>query len=170
MQSSKGFSLIELLASVVIMGVLVTAVLPPLTGLFQQTGRSGQTLGRTTRVQDVAEYIRGQWRSYPIEIIQVPDPLDPTKTNAADKNRTLSDDSRNRFDRTCLTDLPTLADTVVTVTALTRTATAGNTLTLSKNCATAPVDNPTFPMKRITITFTSADGRRSSTTVDVPRP
>lgn len=170
MQSSKGFSLIELLASVVIMGALIAAVLPSLTTLFQGTGQSGQTLGRTTRVQDVTEYIRGQWRSYPVELVPVPDPLDPTKTNMVDKNRTFSDDSRNRFDRTCFANLPTLTNTVITVRALDRTATQGATLAWSTNCTTAPVNNPTFPMKRITITFTSADGSRSSTTVDVARP
>lgn len=170
MQSSKGFTLIELLASVVIMGVLITAVLGPLASLFQQTGRSGQMLGRTTQVQDVTEYIRGQWRSYPIQIIQVPDLVDPAKTNAADKNKTFSDDSRNRFDRTCFVNLPALTNAVITVKALDRNAVEGATLAWSTNCATAPVNNPTFPMKRITVAFTSTDGKRSSTTVDVPRP
>ena len=170
MQSSKGFSLIELLASVVIMGVLIAAVLPSLTTLFQGTGRSGQTLGRTTRVQDVAEYTRGQWRSYPVEMVPTPDPVDPAKTIMKDKNETFSNDSRNRFDRPCFASLPALTNTFSPVRALARTATAGATLAWSTNCATAPLDNPTFPMKRITVTLTSADGRRSSTTVDVARP
>lgn len=75
MKNSKGFTLIEMLAATVILGILITVVLAPIAQLFRNTSRSGQTLSVTTTAQEVTEYIRGQWQAYPA--IMVDDPNDP---------------------------------------------------------------------------------------------
>ena len=54
MRASDGFSLIEVLAATVIMGVLVTAVLAPLTQLFERSSVSSRTLGSRRRALKVA--------------------------------------------------------------------------------------------------------------------
>lgn len=165
MKSRKGFSLLELLAATVILGILITIVLSPISQLFRNTSRSGQTLRVTTEAQEMVEYIRGQWRSYPVN-------TDPT-TNL-DQNVDERIVSRNRYDRTCFT-LPTVSNMTFTVTvrALDRNASTTSTLNYA-NCPsplTALVTPPNIPIKRITVTLTSNDGRGSSTlTTDIPRP
>lgn len=167
MKSSKGFSLIEMLAATVILGVLITVVLAPLAQLFQNTARSGQTLRVTTQAQEVVEYIRGQWQSYPV----VTDPTSATPT--ADVNATKRTDSQNRYDRICFA-LPTITNmtSVVTVRALDRNASETGSLSYSAcpSPLTAPASPAAVPMKRIRVTLTAADGSRSSLTLDIPRP
>ena len=167
MNKSNGFSLIEMLAATVIMGVLIAAVLPPLAQLFRSTGRSDQTLRVTTQAQEVVEYIRGQWQSYPAVMVA------DANGNPIDQNKGQRDDSLYRYDRTCFA-LPTVANmtSVVTVQALDRNAVVTGTLNYAAcpNPLTAPVSPPNTPMKRISVTLTAADGYRSSLTLDVPRP
>lgn len=167
MRTSKGFSLIEMLAATVILGVLITAVLAPLTQLFQNTGRSGQTLRVTTQAQELIEYVRGQWQSYPEFWVN----------NAAgvpvDQNAIKRTDSLNRYNRTCFA-LPAVANmtSVVAVQALDRNANATGSLSYSAcpSPLTAPANPPNIPMKRVSVTLTAADGSRSSLTLDIPRP
>lgn len=166
MKTSDGFSLIEMLAATVLLGVLITAVLAPLTQLFQNTGDNGQALRVTTQAQEVIESIRGQWRSYPASF----------NVNNLDQNAQRRVDSRNRYDRTCSIPLSQLngITQAVTMRALDRNgAVTGAPLTLStcSNPLPTPQTNPViFPMKRLTITTTTADGSRSNLTVDIPRP
>ena len=168
MKTSNGFSLIEMLAATVLLGVLITAVLAPLTQLFQNTRDSGQALRVTTQAQEVIESIRGQWKSYPAN----PDPVNPS----SDLNNQSRIDSRNRYDRTCSIALSQLNGVAqaVTVRALDRNgAVTGAALTLStcSNPLPAPLASPAiFPMKRLTVTTTTADGSRSNLTIDIPRP
>ena len=159
---NSGFSLIEMLAATVILGVLITVVLAPLTQLFKNTGRNGRTLQTTTQTQQVVEYIRGQWQSYPV----IPD------SSGADQNSQARIDSQVRYDKTCSALLPQTngATRTVTVKALDRDAKETSTLTLSENCGgTTAASNPP-PMKRLTITTVTAAGDRSSLTLDIPRP
>lgn len=169
MKSSRGFSLIELLAATVILGVLITVVLAPLAQLFRNTGRSGQTLRVTTQAQEVVEYIRGQWQSYPV--VMVADPANPG--TQIDQSATRRLDSQNRYHRTCFA-LPTIANmtTAITVRALDRNASETGSLSYSAcpSPLTAPASPAAIPMKRINVTLTAADGSRSSLTLDIPRP
>ena len=73
-KGEAGLTIIEMLVATVLLGVLAAAILAPLTGLFQMTTRSTQTLSVTTQAQEVMESIQGQWRSYPT----AHNPLDPT--------------------------------------------------------------------------------------------
>ena len=162
MKSSTGFSLVEMLVATVIMGVLITAVLAPLTGLFKNTATSGQRLRVTTQAQELTEYVRGQWQSYP-EVLD---------SGGNDRNLAARTESRNRYDKTCSVILPqqTGITKTVQVRALDVNANETGMLTLSENCSGAtPASNPP-PMKRLTVVTTTADGSRSSLTLDIPRP
>ena len=159
----QGLTIIELLISMVLLGVLMTAVLAPLTGLFQMTGRSTQTLNATTQAQEVMEHIQGQWRSYPVS----------QDAQQDERNKEAREESRNRFDQTCVPDVPSSRDGLretVTVWALDSNANQGSKLTLRQNCSNAAVTNPP-PMKRVTIVVTTSDpDNTASLTVDIPRP
>ena len=157
---NSGFSLIEMLAATVILGVLITVVLAPLTQLFKNTGRNGRTLQTTTQTQQVVEYIRGQWQSYPV----VPD------SSGVDQNIPLRSASQGRYDGTCGT-LPPVTGMRITVKELDRNASEVKTLvdnaTTLPACGGAP---NTAPMKRVTVTTSTPAGDRSSLTLDIPRP
>ena len=165
----KGFSLIEVLAATVILGVLITAVLGPLAQLFRNTGRSDQTLRTTTQIQELVEYVRGQWQSYPE--VMITDPTNPK--NRVNQNLAKTTDSQNRYDRTCFS-LPTITNmtSVVTVQTLDRNATV--TGTLSYSTCPSPLTPPTslaiVPIKRINVTLTATNGSKSNLTLDIPRP
>ncbi len=157
-----------MLAATVILGILITVIIAPLSRLFENTRGNGQTLRITTQAQQLTEYVRGQWQSYPAEMI--PNPADPS--SQIDKNEVNRTDSRGRYDRTCSVALPQLTGITksVTVRTLDRNANAGSTLTFSENCATAALSTNPPPMKRVTVTTTTADGSRSSLTIDIARP
>ena len=167
MKASGGFSLVELLVATVIMGLLITVVLAPLTNLFQNTATSGQRLRVTTQAQELTEYVRGQWQSYPIVMT-----TDATGSTT-DQNLAKRADSRNRYDRTCFA-VPDVTNMTqqITVRALDRNASETGTLSHSTcpNPLTAPASPADVPIKRINVTLTAPDGSRSSLTLDIPRP
>lgn len=159
---NSGFSLIEMLAATVILGVLITVVLAPLTQLFERTRGNGQTLRNTTQVQQVVEYVRGQWQSYPVAL----------DSSGSDQNATARLASQSRYDSTCGTLPPVNGVTFqITVKALDRSAnevsTIINNATALQACTGAA---NAAPMKRVTVTTTTTDGDRSSLTLDIPRP
>ena len=165
MKSIRGFTLIEMLAATVILGVLITVVLGPLSQLFQNTGRSAQKLQATTRAQELIEHIRGQWQSYPV----TPDPVN----SANDINASKRTESRRRYDKTCYTPLPAVAGLTrdVEVRTLDRKAVVGGTLALTI-CDDGPVPANTDPppMKRVSVTIKTANGDQSQLTLDMSRP
>lgn len=163
MKHSSGFSLVELLVSIVIMGLLITFVLSPLAQLFQNTSKSSQTLQVTTETQQVVEYIRGQWRAYPISLDE----------DNVDENVAARAASQSNYDSTC-GNLPTNSPGLssrITVKALDRNATETSTLvdnaTALKACGSTL---NTAPLKRVTVTTTNSNNVRSSVTIDVARP
>ncbi len=169
MRTRNGFSLLELLASTVILGVLITTVLAPLARLFESTGHSGQALRVSTQAQEVAEYVRGQWKSYPR--VMVKDVVNPKIET--DQNKKRQELNQNRYDRTCFS-LPTFANmtSAISVQALDRSGGVTGSLTYSAcpNPLTPPSPLTVVPMKRLVVTLTASDGSRSSLTLDVPRP
>ena len=152
-----------MLAATVILGVIITVVLGPLSQLFQNTRRSDQRLQATTQAQELVEHIRGQWQAYPVN----PDPTTSADLNAAKRTESLS-----RYDKTCYTPLPDVAGLTRTteVRALDRNAVAGSVLTLSENCGTTTASTSPPPMKRVSVTIRTADGNQSLLTLDIPRP
>ena len=157
-QRTDGFSLIEVLAATVILGVLITVVLAPLTNLFKQTGKSGETLQTSTQAQEVLEAIKGQWRTPPT----------PSTTDAS--TRTSNDAARNsarmNYDLSCYPGVTVPATATVVIRPVDRDGVAGSPLT----CATAVPAISTIPvMKRITVT-TRSNNSAVTLSVDVPRP
>ena len=72
--TKQGLTLVELLVAMVLLGVLATAILAPLTGLFRMTAESTRTLSATAQAQEVIEHVQAQWRAYPF----ARDPQNPT--------------------------------------------------------------------------------------------
>ena len=167
MKSTRGFTLIEMLAATVILGVLITVVLGPLGQLFQNTRRNDQALQATTQAQELVENIRGQWQSYPAATVTNAD------GSTTDTNLSKRTESQRRYDKTCYTPLPTVAGLTRTteVRALDRSAAPGNVLALTV-CDSAPVSATVVPppMKRVSVTIKTADGNQSLLTLDIPRP
>lgn len=168
-KSTQGLTIIELLISMVLLGVLMTAILAPLTGLFQMTGQSTQTLNATTQAQEIMEYIQGQWRSYPPA--RNPDPQeqsDQEKSNVAAQQRSISS-----YAQTCVTNLPSARDGLEVTVSVWELDNSGNevrTLNLRQSCSGAGGISA-IPMKRVNVSVTTNDPNNSaSLTVDLPNP
>ena len=168
MTSKKGLTIIELLIAMVLLGVLATAVLAPLTGLFQMTGRSSQTLNATTQAQEIVEYIQGQWRSYPRpQNVANPTPQD-------ERNREAYQQSLSRYAQTCLENFPSTRDGLrveVTVWALDGEADQRGARPIQYRSACPAVTAASPPMQRVNVTVQTDDpNNAASLTVDIPRP
>lgn len=165
-----GLTVVEMLVATALLGVLATVILAPLTGLFQMTAQSTQTLSVTTHAQEVMEYVQGQWRSYPV----AQNPLDPSPQEV--RNEAAHRRSQERYAQTCLERFPeTPSDLDVRVSAweLGRDADVVRELTVHRRqvCGSAAATNPP-PMKRITV-MVEAKSEAASTvslTVDIPKP
>ncbi|ADI14432.1 type IV pilus modification PilV family protein [Truepera radiovictrix] len=161
MKSARGLTLLEVLASIVILGVLMTVVLSPLTQLFARTAVSGRTLRLTTQAQEIAESIRGQWRA-------IPYPADGSQESEAQQK--LRAQNRERYEKTCF-QLPRVsgARLQLEVWALDRRGNEVSRLTWHETCpATSPATIP--PLKRLKVTLSADDGTQSHLTLDVPKP
>jgi len=157
-KSRKGVTLIELLISIAILGTIMTVVIMPLTTTFKLTGKSNQTLTATTQAQQVAEIIRGQWRSYAF----LPNPDGNSDIATENNNRNvLNNNSKNKFQRNCIDNYSLPTNVAVTVSALDDSASVSSStnLQVSTSCTGTPVD---APMKRITISVTAPDAENSA--------
>ncbi len=170
----QGLTLVELLVAMVLLGVLATAILAPLTGLFRMTAESTRTLGATAQAQEVIEHVQAQWRAYP----SARDPQNPTpqEVRSAAAHRA----SRSRYARNCVENLPDPSEgfeVKVSVWALDADAKTLEALPLTcgGSAYSARALNPP-PLKRVTVSVMAADpsnadpSRATSLTVDVPRP
>lgn len=173
MRSKDGFTLIEMLASIVIMGLLVTAVLGPLTSLFKNTRTSGQALQKTTQAQNVLEFVKGQWKPYPRVLFNVA-AGDPNF--GQDQNGPVRSASRQRYDSTCYdpTGLAVPVGTTfsIVVNVVDRNGNVGAQLpvTASTNCAGIAAAAVPPLMKRVTVTVASPDTPSTILSTNVARP
>jgi len=62
MSRADGFSLIEVMIAIVILGILLAAILQPLGSLFRMSSSSRDLLERTTQAQQVAERVMREWQ------------------------------------------------------------------------------------------------------------
>ena len=175
MRTTSGFSLIELLVSTVLMGLLVTVVVAPLTTLFRNTSVSTQRLQESTQAQNVLEFVRGQWKPYPRVI---DDSLAVTDPNyRADLNRDLRKVSRRRYDTNCYEssglNTPSGTSYSITVNAVTRDGAIGAAQALSSSgCSTITLNTSIIPppMKLITVTVTGPKNQQTILSAVVARP
>ncbi|UQN05552.1 type II secretion system protein J [Deinococcus sp. QL22] len=58
-----GFTIIEVLVSIMLLSIIVLVILTPLSGLFNMTRRSDQQIAATQVAQRTLETIRGEWLS-----------------------------------------------------------------------------------------------------------
>lgn len=61
--SQAGFTLIEILTAILILGVLMSVLMFTLTGTMRLNRQSGQQIDSASRAQDVLEKIRGAWNT-----------------------------------------------------------------------------------------------------------
>ena len=59
--TAQGFTLVEILVALLLLGIVIVAILAPLTGLFGLTQRSTRQMDATAQAQQAMELIRGQW-------------------------------------------------------------------------------------------------------------
>lgn len=176
MRTAKGFTLLEMLAATVIMSIIITVVLAPLTELFRNTNVNTQRLQETTQAQNILEYVKGQWKPYP-RVIN--DTLANTSVDyRLDLNRSLRLESRRRYDSTCYDatglNAPSGTTYTVTVNTVDRDGTVGavQPLVSSTNCASATVNTSVVPppMKQVTVTVNSPKNQKTVLSAIVARP
>jgi len=141
---TQGFTIIEVLVAIVLLAIVVTAILIPLTGFFGVTRRSTQQVTATNLSQQTVEQIRGEWLN------------------------------QGKYDQGCVTTaLPSTVPTVsiqnedVQGNAV---GTAG-TLTVSASCGSGSLPAGP-PLRKVTVT-TVVSGQASNTStlvVEVARP
>ena len=164
--NKQGLTIVELLIAMVLLGLLATTLLAPLTGLFEMTGRSGQTLGTTAHAQAVMEHIQGQWRSYP----RAQNPTSPSVQDA--RNMAAQQRSSARYAQTCTSDFPATPEGLkieIQAWALDSDANQDAALTFSEACGgVSPAMSPP-PMTRINVRVVSGE-TTTSLTADLARP
>lgn len=153
-QNEDGFTLIEILIALVLVGVLVLVVLAPLTGLFGLTRQSVRQTDATGLAQSVMEDVRGQWQNW------------------------------GKYDAGCVVGATLPSGVTVSVQNLTvQGATSGGAFALTRSSAAtcpggtvgstgprltyAPVTSPA--LRRVTVTATVQD-RTSSLIAEVAQP
>ncbi|MFC6749380.1 prepilin-type N-terminal cleavage/methylation domain-containing protein [Deinococcus aquaticus] len=63
--TQQGFTIVEVLVAVMLLLVIVTAVLAPLTGLFGLSRQSTQQVAATNLAQAAIEQVKGEWQDSP---------------------------------------------------------------------------------------------------------
>ncbi|WP_264776063.1 prepilin-type N-terminal cleavage/methylation domain-containing protein [Deinococcus aetherius] len=147
---TDGFTIIEILVALLLIGVLVLVVLAPLTGLFGLTRQSMRQTDATALAQGVMEDIRGQWQNW------------------------------DKYDAACVAGGALPSGVTVSVQNMTvQGATSGTATTLTRSSATAcpgktgprltyaPSGSPL--LRRVTVTATVQD-RTSSLIAEVAQP
>lgn len=63
--SEDGFTIIEVLVSIMLLSIVIMLVLSQLTGLFGVSKRSGEQVTATNLAQSVIEQVKGEWQDQP---------------------------------------------------------------------------------------------------------
>lgn len=145
-----GFTLIEILMALLLLGVLILAVLAPLTGLFGLTRQSVRQTDATALAQAVMEDVRGQWQNW-------------GKYDA----RCVAGETLPSGVTISAQDMTAQGATNGTASALTRSSASVCAGSTGPRLSYAP---PTSPLlRRVTVTATVQD-RTSSLVAEVARP
>lgn len=167
MRRTHGFTLIEVMASVGMLGLLMAVTMTPLMGMFRSSRENGDRLNLSANGQYAMEYFKGQWRSYPA------DPLlesNPASNNVLAKAANLDKYNKTCFDRADLRLEPGTS-VALTAKALNNQGLEVKNLTVSYNCAGATADvTPGYFAKRLSLTIRDNKNNSTSFTTDIARP
>lgn len=139
-----GFTLIEVLVATMILGLIITAVLGPLTGMFGLTRKSMSQTDATSVAQATLEDVRGQW-------------LDWNKYDAG----CVTGDAFPTTVSVSVQDLDRQLDPVGSAVSLTRSTLAACPSATGPRTGPPPTTSPA--LRRLTVTATV--GGRSSTLI-----
>lgn len=152
--STSGFTLVEILVSLLLFGVIISAVLPPMITHFGLSRASEETLTDSATLQRVAEGLRRQWTDRTDA-----DPAD-TSTETAGQRRL----RRACVDTTAL-DIP--ADVTITLVDLTPDTTGNFTASggypLAATCGT---ERPAGTVRQVTLAFSDPAARPARLTLE----
>lgn len=158
---ASGVTIVELLLSIVILGVLVTVIASAFLPVTQSTLASGLTASANARARSIMDAVRAQWR--------LPPPTPGTLGSAYDRDCIV-------FPALGTNEAITSSDLILPAatspnSAPTVSSTASVTIA-SGACASA-VDTVAVPMKRVIVTVRDPDNASrvlARLTLDVPRP
>ncbi len=118
----SGFTILEILMAMVLLGVLLIVVLSPMTGLFKMSRGTNNNVSSTMKSQNIMEQIKGVWAS------------------------------QSLYDRDCLPNLNTTGSTVIVTNLNDDLSLGAVVpYSADPNCSTLTPDNPVITMKRIQI-------------------
>ena len=165
MRTRKGLTLVELLVAIVVFGIAMTVLLMPLTQSFRMTRATTDSLSLNTQAQNILESIRGQWRSYPLDLSQ------PLASAANIQAATDNGLSRNRFDLSCVQNLDLSNATVVVQNLDLQGAVVSSSSFTNSTTTCTGTPGAQVVMKRITVSLASPNtGETISLALDIPRP
>lgn len=147
MRRSDGLTIIELVIALAILGLLLAAIVGPITSTFQLATQSNQTLSGTTQVQRIVERFKA--------------------TNGVnwDRNCVPLEAGESSFPPAGITTQIQYLNT----DASPNTPAGTTTVVGNANCAGLGV-GAAATLKRLTVTFTQNTRQIARVVVDVPRP
>ncbi|MEF2280436.1 type II secretion system protein [Deinococcus sp. YIM 134068] len=151
-QAQQGFTLVELLVAIALLGVMLAVVVPGITGLLGVNRSSERELNTTTQAQRALEEVKGAWQAAPgltdAQLSQV----------------------RARFDSNCVPGLVLPTGVTLQSRPLDSRAQTPGILGNVSVAASCPAATGTTPaMRRVTVT--AGTGTQATTlTLDVLRP
>lgn len=142
-QPTQGFTLIEILVAILLIGILIMVVLVPMTSLFGMNRNTNSQLSSNVSAQRVTEQIKGLWRD------------------------------QDYYDRNCILGVTTTGMTVTVNSLNTMGVSTGTATTAvsTANCNTSALGSSwtPVPLKRLTVTSGSGTGA-AVLTIDLVRP
>ncbi|ACO46944.1 Putative pilus assembly protein [Deinococcus deserti] len=152
--AGAGFTIVEILVSLLLFSVIIVAILPPLTTHFGMSRASEDTLSDSAILQRVAEGLQRQWS-------------DRTDANPADTSKETRGQFRLRH--ACIDTTAMVIPDGVTVTLVDLTPGATGSFTASTAyslAATCGAERPTGTVRQVTLAFDNPSEKPSRITLE----
>lgn len=138
--SEQGFTLVELLVAIALLGVMLAVIIPGITGLLGINRTSERELNTTTQAQQVVEEVKGAWQA------------------------------RAFYDANCVPGLALPTDTTLQSRPLDARAQNPGTAASVSVASSCPATTGTVPtMRRVTVTA-GTGAQATTLTLDLLRP